>query len=92
MKEYLSVSRRQTNYREGHQTHWRIMMQVNCSINHVLNQSATDEEIRLLISLLDKDFFQPNQREVVESFVSRKSIENFLNTHRYDDCQNNLVE
>ncbi len=57
-------------------------MQVNCSINHALNQSATDEDIRLLISLLDQDFFQPNQRMVVESFVSRKSIENFLKSYR----------
>ncbi|AWG82283.1 hypothetical protein BBN09_10860 [Vibrio parahaemolyticus] len=56
-------------------------MQVNCSINHTLNQNATDDELRLLASLIERDFFQPAQRTVVESFVSRKSIENYLSTH-----------
>ncbi len=56
-------------------------MQVNCSINHTLNQSATDDELRLLASLIERDFFQPGQRTVVESFVSRKSIQNYLSTH-----------
>ncbi|HIF6163846.1 TPA: hypothetical protein ACX3IN_004903 [Vibrio parahaemolyticus] len=46
-------------------------MQVNCSINHTLNQTATDDELRLLSSLIERDFFQPTQRAVVESFVSR---------------------
>lgn len=54
-------------------------MQVNCSINHTLNQSATDDELRLLASLIERDFFQPAQRAVIESFVSRKSIDNYLN-------------
>ncbi|OCH70520.1 hypothetical protein A6E00_08235 [Vibrio diabolicus] len=56
-------------------------MQVNCSINHALNQTATDDELRLLSSLIERDFFQPAQRTVIESFVSRKSIENYLNAH-----------
>ncbi|EMC9392325.1 hypothetical protein QFW85_27495 (plasmid) [Vibrio chagasii] len=56
-------------------------MQVNCSINHTLNQNATDDELRLLASLIERDFFQPAQRTVVESFVSRKSIENYLTVH-----------
>ncbi|EGQ8101927.1 hypothetical protein C1S99_25405 [Vibrio parahaemolyticus] len=56
-------------------------MQVNCSINHTLNQTATDDELRLLSSLIERDFFQPAQRAVVESFVSRRSIENYLNAH-----------
>ncbi len=56
-------------------------MQVNCSINHTLNQTATDDELRLLSSLIERDFFQPAQRVVVESFVSRKAIENYLNAH-----------
>ncbi len=55
-------------------------MQVNCSITHALNQSASDEELRLLTSLIERDFFQPNQRSVIERFVSRKCIENYLNT------------
>lgn len=58
-------------------------MQVNCSINHTLNQNATDDELRLLASLIERDFFQPVQRSVVESFVSRKSIENYLSAHAY---------
>ncbi|EGQ8056988.1 hypothetical protein HPX47_004437 [Vibrio alginolyticus] len=56
-------------------------MQVNCSITHTLNQTATDDELRLLSSLIERDFFQPAQRAVVESFVSRRSIENYLNAH-----------
>ncbi len=56
-------------------------MQVNCSINHTLNQTATDDELRLLSSLIERDFFQPAQRAVVESFVSRRAIENYLNAH-----------
>ncbi|MBE3902359.1 hypothetical protein HJ158_25225 [Vibrio parahaemolyticus] len=56
-------------------------MQVNCSINHVLNQTATDDDLRLLSRLIERDFFQPAQRAVVESFVSRKSIENYLNVY-----------
>ena len=56
-------------------------MQVNCSINHTLNQNATDDELRLLVSLIERDFFQPAQRTVVESFISRKSIENYLSVH-----------
>ena len=58
-----------------------ISMQVNCSINHTLNQNATDDELRLLVSLIERDFFQPAQRTVVESFVSRKSIQNYLSDH-----------
>ncbi|HCH1122362.1 TPA: hypothetical protein ACF311_004289 [Vibrio parahaemolyticus] len=56
-------------------------MQVNCSINHTLNQTATDDDLRLLSRLIERDFFQPAQRAVVESFVSRKSIENYLNVY-----------
>lgn len=56
-------------------------MQVNCSINHTLNQTATDDDLRLLSSLIERNFFQPAQRAIVESFVSRKSIENYLNVY-----------
>ncbi|TOK18299.1 hypothetical protein CGI23_24345 [Vibrio parahaemolyticus] len=56
-------------------------MQVNCSINHTLNQTATDDDLRLLSSLIERNFFRPAQRAIVESFVSRKSIENYLNAH-----------
>ncbi|EIO4564131.1 hypothetical protein LQM11_004783 [Vibrio parahaemolyticus] len=62
-------------------------MQVNCSINHTLNQTATDDELRLLSSLVERDFFQPAQRTVIESFVSRKSIENYLNAHIVPDTK-----
>lgn len=64
-----------------HLKYRKIKMQVNCSINHTLNQTATDDELRLLSSLIERDFFQPAQRAVVESFVSRRSIENYLNAH-----------
>ncbi|MFW1609917.1 hypothetical protein ACEV8E_22705, partial [Vibrio parahaemolyticus] len=50
-------------------------------LNHTLNQTATDDELRLLSSLIERDFFQPAQRTIIESFVSRKSIENYLNAH-----------
>ncbi|EHK2924970.1 hypothetical protein J7Y46_004881 [Vibrio parahaemolyticus] len=64
-------------------------MQVNCSINHTLNQTATDDELRLLSSLVERDFFQPAQRTVIESFVSRKSIENYLNVHTSNNTEMN---
>ena len=68
---------RQTYREGGTKTLGGISMQVNCSINHTLNQNATDDELRLLVSLIERDFFQPAQRTVVESFVSRKSIQGF---------------
>lgn len=64
-------------------------MQMNCSINHALNQTATDDELRLLSSLVERDFFQPAQRTVIESFVSRKSIENYLNAHTSNNTEMN---
>lgn len=64
-------------------------MQVNCSINHTLNQTATDDELRLLSSLVERDFFLPAQRTVIESFVSRKSIENYLNAHTSNSTEMN---
>ncbi|EJB8409198.1 hypothetical protein MW334_004434 [Vibrio parahaemolyticus] len=64
-------------------------MQVNCSINHTLNQTATDDDLRLLSSLIERDFFQPAQRAIVESFVSRKSIENYLNAHTSNSTELN---
>lgn len=51
-------------------------MQGNCSINHTLTQ-----KLRLLASLIERVFFQPVQRSVVESCASRKSIENYLSAH-----------
>ncbi len=64
-------------------------MQVNCSIKHTLNQTATDDELRLLSSLIERDFFQPAQRTVIESFVSRRSIENYLNAHASNSTELN---
>lgn len=56
-------------------------MQVNCSINHNLNKTVTDEELCHLARLIEKNFFAPRQRVIVESYVSKKSIENFLNAY-----------
>ncbi|NOI26487.1 hypothetical protein [Vibrio mediterranei] len=54
-------------------------MQVNCSITHALNEScATDEELNVLLELAETSLLIPSQREVIKTFVSRKSIENFL--------------
>lgn len=68
---------------------WRISMQVNCSINHTLNQTATDDELRLLSNLVERNFFLPAQRTVIELFVSRKSIENYLNAHTSNSTEMN---
>ncbi len=54
-------------------------MQVNCSINHTLNEIISDDELRVLVRMMDNGFFGAHQRTFVESFVSRKSIENYLN-------------
>ncbi|EID0062815.1 hypothetical protein [Vibrio vulnificus] len=53
-------------------------MQVNCSINHTLNQSATNEELDMLLSLMKRNYFRPNQQEVIAAFVGRQAIKNFL--------------
>ena len=53
-------------------------MQMNCSISHTLNQSATDEELRLLVSLIERNYFRPYQVAVVASYVSRQTIQNYL--------------
>ncbi len=53
-------------------------MHVNCSITHTLNESATDEELNALLELAETSLLLPSQREAIETFVSRKSIENFL--------------
>ncbi|EIA0806811.1 hypothetical protein NQN45_004452 [Vibrio vulnificus] len=53
-------------------------MQVNCSINHTLNQSATNEELDMLLSLMKRNYFRPNQQEVIVAFVGRQAIKNFL--------------
>ncbi len=53
-------------------------MQVNCSITHALNESATDEELNALLQLTGSQLLAPSQCKAIEVFVSRKSIENFL--------------
>jgi hypothetical protein len=55
-----------------------IKMQVNCSINHTLNQSATNEELDILVSLMERNYFRPNQKEVIAAFVGRQAIKNYL--------------
>ncbi len=57
---------------------WRISMQVNCSINHTLNQSATNEELDMLVSLMERNYFRPNQQDVIAAFVGRQAIKNYL--------------
>ncbi|MCR9998712.1 hypothetical protein NB620_00335 [Vibrio alginolyticus] len=64
-------------------------MQVNCSINYALNQTAMGDELRLLSSLIERDFFQPAQQTVIESFVCRKSIENYLNAQTLNTTELN---
>ncbi len=54
-------------------------MQVNCSTSHILNKTVSDDELRLLARMIDNGFFGAIQRSFFESFVSRKSIENYLN-------------
>lgn len=61
-----------------HQNPKEIKMQLNCSITHTLNQRATNEELQKLLSLMERDFFRPNQKEVIASFVSRQAIQNYL--------------
>ncbi|HHB1579907.1 hypothetical protein V3H46_24155 [Vibrio parahaemolyticus] len=56
-------------------------MQVNCSINHTLNEIISDDELRVLVRMMDNGFFGAHQRFFVGSFVSRKSIENYLNVY-----------
>ncbi|WP_165862946.1 hypothetical protein [Vibrio sinensis] len=53
-------------------------MQMNCSITHTLNQSATNEELKKLTSLMERNFFRPNQEPVIAAFISRNAIKNFL--------------
>lgn len=53
-------------------------MQVNCSINHTLNQSATNEELKKLVNLMERHYFRPNQQKVIAAFVGRQAIKNFL--------------
>lgn len=53
-------------------------MQVSCSINHTLNQSATNEELDMLLSLMKRNYFRPNQQEAIAAFVGRQAIKNFL--------------
>ncbi|ODS09712.1 hypothetical protein [Vibrio scophthalmi] len=57
-------------------------MQMNCSITHTLNQRATNEELEKLASLMEKNFFRPNQQPVIAAFISRNAIKNFL-----DGCE-----
>ena len=54
-------------------------MQMNCSITHSLNQSATDEELRQLASLIERNYFRPYQKVVVACYVSRQTIQNYVN-------------
>ncbi|MCX8819268.1 hypothetical protein [Vibrio parahaemolyticus] len=56
-------------------------MQVNCSIKHTLNEIISDDELRVLVRMMDNGFFGAHQRSFVGSFVSRKSIENYLNAY-----------
>ncbi|KIF51513.1 hypothetical protein [Vibrio owensii] len=56
-------------------------MQVNCSTSHILNKTVSDDELCLLGRMIDNGFFGAIQRSFFESFVSRKSIENYLNAH-----------
>ncbi|HHP0488887.1 TPA: hypothetical protein ACRZ4F_005614 [Vibrio harveyi] len=53
-------------------------MQLNCSISHTLNQSATNEELDMLVSLMERNYFRPNQQEVIAAFVGRQAIKNYL--------------
>lgn len=53
-------------------------MQLNCSINHTLNQTATNEELEMLASLVERNYFRPNQQEVIAEFIGRQAIKNFL--------------
>ncbi|ELB2239679.1 hypothetical protein QNZ93_004546 [Vibrio parahaemolyticus] len=64
-------------------------MQVNCSINHTLNEIISDDELRVLVRMLNNGFFGAIQRTFVESFVSRKSIENYLNVHTSNNTDMN---
>ncbi|WP_170213773.1 hypothetical protein [Vibrio tasmaniensis] len=53
-------------------------MQLNCSITHTLNQSVTNEELDTLVSLMERNYFRPNQQEVIAAFVGRQTIKNYL--------------
>ncbi|MGB9548980.1 hypothetical protein [Vibrio harveyi] len=57
-------------------------MQLNCSITHTLNKSATNEELDMLVSLMERNYFRPNQQEVIAAFVGRQAIKNYL-----DECE-----
>lgn len=52
-------------------------MQLNCSISHTLNQSATNEDLDMLVSLMERNYFRPNQQEVIAAFVGRQAIKNY---------------
>ncbi|EPC9272525.1 TPA: hypothetical protein ACGU7J_003421 [Vibrio vulnificus] len=54
------------------------LVQINCSINHTLNQSATSEELYMLLSLMKRNYFRPNLQQVIAAFVERQTIKNFL--------------
>lgn len=64
-------------------------MQVNCSTSHILNKTVSDDELRLLVRMLNNGFFGALQRTFVESFVSRRSIENYLNAHASNNTEMN---
>lgn len=53
-------------------------MQLNCNITHTLNQRATNEELDMLVSLMERNYFRPNQKEVIAAFVGRQAIKNYL--------------
>ncbi|SON51574.1 hypothetical protein [Vibrio tapetis] len=53
-------------------------MQLNCSITHILNQTATNDELEMLASLMVRNYFRPNQQEVIAAFIGRQAIKNFL--------------
>ncbi len=54
-------------------------MQVNCSINHTLKMKSS--VMMSCVSSFDDGQTGAHQRSFVGSFVSRKSIENYLNAH-----------
>ncbi|MGD1336127.1 hypothetical protein ACP6H1_27415 [Vibrio harveyi] len=56
-------------------------MQINCTSTHHLNQYASNEDLHALIKLLASDLLQPTQRRELESYISRRSIENYLNSY-----------
>ncbi len=53
-------------------------MRLNCSITHTLNQSATNEELDMLVRLIERNYFRPYLQEVIAAFVGRQAIKNYL--------------